>query len=195
MVDLKLSAFSDEYADGFAEQLSAMRDFGITVVTTYVPWCAHEPTPGNYCFEGHLDLEYFLVVLLSFLVRGDSEDTCQGFRALLVYLKILILFEDKVHLCVADEYLFKFKAVLIEQPLQREFRDDVLGTEECVHLCSGLPVANRILVHDEDVLEHECREWLEMDLFESYLSLNLLRNLAHYSFADCCLHLWKLYRE
>ena len=30
MVDLKLSAFSDEYADGFAEQLSAMRDFGIT---------------------------------------------------------------------------------------------------------------------------------------------------------------------
>ena len=30
MVDLKLSAFSDEYADGFAEQLSAMREFGIT---------------------------------------------------------------------------------------------------------------------------------------------------------------------
>lgn len=30
MVDLKLSAFADEYADGFAEQISAMRDFGIT---------------------------------------------------------------------------------------------------------------------------------------------------------------------
>ena len=30
MVDLKLSAFSDEYADGFAEQLLAMREFGIT---------------------------------------------------------------------------------------------------------------------------------------------------------------------
>lgn len=30
MANLKLSAFADEYADGFAEQLLAMREFGIT---------------------------------------------------------------------------------------------------------------------------------------------------------------------
>ena len=30
MANLKLSAFADEYTDGFAEQLLAMREFGIT---------------------------------------------------------------------------------------------------------------------------------------------------------------------
>lgn len=45
---------------GWRRRLELMRDFGITVVTTYVPWNLHEPTPGNYCFEDHLDLEYFL---------------------------------------------------------------------------------------------------------------------------------------
>jgi beta-galactosidase len=46
--------------EGWRRRLELMRDFGITVVTTYVPWNMHEPSPGKYCFEGHLDLEYFL---------------------------------------------------------------------------------------------------------------------------------------
>lgn len=45
---------------GWRRRLELMRDFGITVVTTYVPWNMHEPSPGEYCFEGHLDLEAFL---------------------------------------------------------------------------------------------------------------------------------------
>ena len=45
---------------GWRRRLELMRDFGITVVTTYVPWNMHEPKPGEYCFEGHLDLEAFL---------------------------------------------------------------------------------------------------------------------------------------
>lgn len=46
--------------EGWRRRLELMRDFGITVVTTYVPWNMHEPSPGKYYFEGHLDLEYFL---------------------------------------------------------------------------------------------------------------------------------------
>ncbi|MBQ8551358.1 MAG: beta-galactosidase [Clostridia bacterium] len=45
---------------GWRRRLELMKDFGITVVTTYVPWNMHEPSPGKYCFEEHLDLEYFL---------------------------------------------------------------------------------------------------------------------------------------
>lgn len=46
--------------DGWRRRLELMRDFGITVVTTYVPWNMHEPSPGKYCFDGHLDIEHFL---------------------------------------------------------------------------------------------------------------------------------------
>ena len=45
---------------GWRKRLELMKDFGITVVTTYVPWNMHEPRPGKYCFDGHLDLEAFL---------------------------------------------------------------------------------------------------------------------------------------
>ena len=47
-------------AGGWRRRLELMRDFGITVVTTYIPWNMHEPRPGEYCFDGHLDLERFL---------------------------------------------------------------------------------------------------------------------------------------
>lgn len=48
---------------GWRRRLELMRDFGITVVTTYIPWNMHEPKPGVYNFEGHLDLEAFLALV------------------------------------------------------------------------------------------------------------------------------------
>ena len=44
----------------WGKRLDLAVDFGLNVVQTYVPWNAHEPTPGTYCFEGHLDLAAYL---------------------------------------------------------------------------------------------------------------------------------------
>lgn len=41
-------------------RLALCADFGLNTVQTYVPWNAHEPEPGKYCFEGMLDLPAFL---------------------------------------------------------------------------------------------------------------------------------------
>lgn len=35
-------------------------DFGLNTIQTYVPWNAHEPQPGHFCFDGMLDLPLFL---------------------------------------------------------------------------------------------------------------------------------------
>ena len=67
--------------------------------------------------------------------------------------------------------------------------------EEGVDLGACDLVRNRILVHDEDVLEDECRERLEVDFFESYLALHLFRKVSGSSFCNCSLHLWQLYRD
>ena len=96
---------------------------------------------------------------------------------------------------IADEYLVEIEAILVEESVDSEFCDDILRTEECVHLRSALTVADRFLVYDQDVFEYECGERFEVDFFKSYLSLNLFRKMAYYAFSNCCLHLWKLYRE
>ena len=46
--------------DGWYRRLFLMKDFGLTAVTTYVPWNFTEPKPGEYNFEGICDLERFL---------------------------------------------------------------------------------------------------------------------------------------
>ena len=46
--------------DGWDSRLRLMKDFGLTAVTTYVPWNLTEPKPGEYCFEGRADLCRFL---------------------------------------------------------------------------------------------------------------------------------------
>lgn len=46
--------------EGWRRRLKLMRDFGLTAVTTYVPWNLHEPQKNKFCFEGHADIARFL---------------------------------------------------------------------------------------------------------------------------------------
>lgn len=46
--------------DGWDRRLKLMKDFGLTAVTTYVPWNLTEPKRGEFCFEGRADLCRFL---------------------------------------------------------------------------------------------------------------------------------------
>jgi beta-galactosidase len=44
----------------WAACLAAMRDLGLTIVETYVPWRVHEPAPGQRAWERERDLARFL---------------------------------------------------------------------------------------------------------------------------------------
>lgn len=48
------------FKSGWKSRLQKMKDFGLTAVQTYVPWNLHEPEPGEFNFEGNLDLAAFL---------------------------------------------------------------------------------------------------------------------------------------
>ncbi|MBQ7901506.1 MAG: beta-galactosidase [Clostridia bacterium] len=48
------------FKEGWRRRLQLMKDFGLTVVQTYVPWDLHEPSEGEYNFEGNLNLGEFL---------------------------------------------------------------------------------------------------------------------------------------
>ena len=45
---------------GWKRRLELMRDFGLTAVTTYVPWNLHEPKKNQFNFEGIANLPLFL---------------------------------------------------------------------------------------------------------------------------------------
>lgn len=42
------------------DRLEKMRAFGLNTVETYVPWNLHEPRPGEFHFEGMLDIVKFI---------------------------------------------------------------------------------------------------------------------------------------
>ena len=46
--------------DGWKRRLELMKDFGLTAVTTYVPWNLHEPKKNEFNFSGIADLPLFL---------------------------------------------------------------------------------------------------------------------------------------
>lgn len=48
------------HESGWEQRLLLMKDFGLTAVTTYVPWNMHEPRRGEFFFEGRADLLAFL---------------------------------------------------------------------------------------------------------------------------------------
>ncbi|MBQ7901803.1 MAG: beta-galactosidase [Clostridia bacterium] len=48
------------HPQGWDRRLKLMKDFGLTAVTTYVPWNLTEPKPGEYNFEGMADICLFL---------------------------------------------------------------------------------------------------------------------------------------
>lgn len=41
------------------DRLEKLRAMGCNTVETYVPWNLHEPKPGEYRFEGDLDIAAF----------------------------------------------------------------------------------------------------------------------------------------
>lgn len=45
---------------GWESRMELMKDFGLNCITTYVPWNAHEPKEGQFCFEGIYNLPLFL---------------------------------------------------------------------------------------------------------------------------------------
>ncbi len=42
------------------DRLEKMRQFGLNTVETYVPWNLHEPRPGEFHFEGRLDIARYI---------------------------------------------------------------------------------------------------------------------------------------
>ncbi|MBQ4354853.1 MAG: beta-galactosidase [Clostridia bacterium] len=48
------------HPEDWKERLALARDFGLNTVQTYVPWNVCEPKPGEYCFDGMLDLGAYL---------------------------------------------------------------------------------------------------------------------------------------
>ncbi len=44
------------HPDYWERTLDLAVNFGLNTVQTYVPWNAHEPSPGKYDFSGMLDL-------------------------------------------------------------------------------------------------------------------------------------------
>ena len=48
------------HQNDWEKRLDLALDFGLNTIQTYVPWNAHEPHPGEYCFEGMLDLGRYL---------------------------------------------------------------------------------------------------------------------------------------
>src|SRR5262245_27734059 len=44
----------------WAERLRFLRSGGVTVVSTYVPWIHHVPSPGAPRFDGNLDIAAFV---------------------------------------------------------------------------------------------------------------------------------------
>ena len=48
------------HQNDWAERLDLAVDFGLNTIQTYVPWNAHEPKPGDYNFDGTLDLGAYL---------------------------------------------------------------------------------------------------------------------------------------
>ncbi|AYW46099.1 glycoside hydrolase family 35 protein [Tetragenococcus koreensis] len=50
------------HPDDWYHSLYNLKALGFNTVETYVPWNMHEPTKGNFCFDGILDLERFLKI-------------------------------------------------------------------------------------------------------------------------------------
>lgn len=99
--------------EGWKRRLELMKDFGLTAVTTYVPWNLHEPKRGEYCFEGICDLEYFLQLSqecgLKVLLRCSpylcGEFEMGGLPSWLLQDRTLCLrSSDKAYLDPLDEY-------------------------------------------------------------------------------------------
>ena len=42
------------------DRLEKLKAMGCNTVETYIPWNAHEPKKGEFCFEGRLDLVRFV---------------------------------------------------------------------------------------------------------------------------------------
>ena len=48
------------HQNDWAKRLDLAVDFGLNTIQTYVPWNAHEPHPGEYNFDGMLNLGAYL---------------------------------------------------------------------------------------------------------------------------------------
>lgn len=44
----------------YKDRLMKLKACGFNAVETYVPWNLHEPEKGNFVFDGHFDIKYFL---------------------------------------------------------------------------------------------------------------------------------------
>ena len=67
-------------------------------------------------------------------------------------------------------------ALMFDYSLETEFRCNIFSTEECVHpgLCRVKSVEGRISVDDDYILQQQGAERLQMDLFETDVSVKLV---------------------
>ena len=123
------------------------------------------------------DVEQFLVLgFAEMLLLLQPEDPGQVFSRTVSEYRSFSVFKHEIHLGVADEDLVDMYSFLAYKPFKSKFCNNVAGFEEGVYLRLGRVrcILCGILVDYHRILEHESREWLEVDLFERNLTVQLL---------------------
>ena len=109
------------------DRLSKMSAAGLNAVQTYVPWNFHEPSPGNYNFEGDHDVVHFIQTAQSvglYVILRPGPYICAEWDMgglpswLLTYKNIVLRSSDPVYLSHVDQWLSillpKMKPLLYE---------------------------------------------------------------------------------
>ena len=55
------------------DRLEKLRACGLNTVSTYCPWNSHEPTEGNFNFEGRFDMGAFLKLCQEMNIKVNYE--------------------------------------------------------------------------------------------------------------------------
>ena len=86
---------------------------------------------------------------------------------------------------------------IVEYPFKRDSGYNVFGAEECIHgeACGISRIYVGILIDYYRILEYECGEWPEVDLFEFDFSVQLAGDDVHHFGCHKCLDLRELYGD
>ena len=141
------------------------------------------------------DMEKFLFAFSLLCAPVDAEYSGETFSCRVTVSPVRTVFKYKVHETVADKCLVKMYAALPEQPVHGKFGNYVLGFEKGVHLSSCAWAGDRTFVDDKGVFQDKSGEWLEVDLLEGDVSLNVFCHRPYHLFGYESLHLWQLYRK
>ena len=140
-------------------------------------------------------MEYLLFIFyrLLFLKSENPRQVVSGLPA----GGVRIVFDHKIHLCVADECLVEMETFVLEKTVQRKLCYDVSGPEECVDLYTSRidRILYRISVKDKNVFQDKGCKRFQVDLFEADVSIDLVRYGMDNLVCNICLNLRELYQK